>query len=191
VFGWSGRKRWYRPAGSDHAEAYAHRVTLSPGTLRFFGQASDAAPLEWSWVDAALAGAPDYWVIAPTPADGVHPHPRPVWGVWLDEQLYLSIGSPAIARATVTGAPVTVHLDSGVDVVIVEGDVAGPTDAADVIAAYDRKYDWTYTVDEYGPLTTVTPRRVLAWRSGGFAGRDGFVQSGRWTTTNDTGERDG
>jgi hypothetical protein len=190
-FSSTGRMRWYPPAGADQADAYARGVTLSPGTLRFYGQASDAEPLDWSWVDAALAAAPTYWVVVPAGGDSRHPHPRPVWGVWLAERLHLSIGSPAIARAATPGVPVSVHLDSGIDVVIVEGAVAGPTEAADVIAAYDRKYDWTYALDEYGPLTTVGPVRVLAWRSGGFAGRDGFLQSGRWASTDDPGERGG
>ena len=39
---------------------------------------------------------------------------------------------------------VTVHLDSGTDVVIVEGRATGPEDGAEAIEAYNRKYDWNY-----------------------------------------------
>jgi hypothetical protein len=28
-----------------------------------------------------------------------HPHPRPVWGIWSQQRLHLSIGSPAILGA--------------------------------------------------------------------------------------------
>jgi hypothetical protein len=49
-----------------------------------------------------------------------------------------------------------------------------------VIAAYDEKYDWHYTASEYGPLVVVVAATVLAWRSAGWAGREGFQQTGRW-----------
>jgi hypothetical protein len=75
----------------------------------------------------------------------------------------------------------SVHLPDGLDVVIVEGEIAGPTSRADVIAAYDTKYDWTYDLDQYGPFTTIDPSNVLAWRAAGPAGRDGFAHTGRWS----------
>jgi hypothetical protein len=153
-------------------------VDGSIGTLRLYGQPSDKPALDWSWVSHELAGAGTYWVGGP---GGRYPHPRPVWGVWHQEQLHLSIGSPTISRGVVPGSGVTVHLDSGTDVVIVEGDVVGSSTDADVIASYNRKYDWNYEVDQYGPLTHVAPVVVMAWRSAGWAGRDGFQQTGRWT----------
>jgi hypothetical protein len=104
-----------------------------------------------------------------------------VWGIWHDDELYLSIGSPILRRALADDPVVTVHLDSGTDVVVVEGAVTRSSTAADVIAAYDRKYDWSYDTVEYGPLVVSTPARVLAWRAAGWAGRESFQQSGRWT----------
>jgi hypothetical protein len=152
----------------------------SAHTLRLYGRPSDSPPLHWDWVDGALRDAGTYWVVAPSRPPGAHPHPRPVWGVWAAWTLALSVGSPTLARLLEPGAPATVHLDSGTDVVIVQGTVAGPTDAADLVARYEAKYDWTYALDEYGPLTAIAPTDVLAWRSSGWAGRDGFRQTGRW-----------
>jgi hypothetical protein len=149
-------------------------------TLVMYGAASTAEPLEWAWADGELAAAGTYWAVPPTPSPGAHPHPRPVWGVWRAPELHLSVGSPVLARALVTGAPVTAHLDSGTDVVVVEGTVTGHTTDADLVAAYDAKYEYRYDVDEYGPLTTVRAERVLAWRSAGPAGRDGFRRTARW-----------
>jgi Pyridoxamine 5'-phosphate oxidase len=149
--------------------------------LRFYGGETDAAPLEWGWVEQQLAEAGTYWVS--TPSRG-HPHPRPVWGVWVDRRLLLSLGTPALRRAIAGDPRVTVHLDSGTDVVIVEGRGSSADDPAVVaqfLAAYDDKYDWTYDVDQYPPPTLVEPDEVLAWRSGGWAGRDGFQQAGKWT----------
>jgi hypothetical protein len=139
--------------------------------LILYGETSDAAPLDWPWVDAQLAAAGCYWVVA---HGAGHPHPRPVWGVWIDEALHLSIGSPVIARLLHDDPHVAVHLDSGTDVVIVEGTVVERSDDAGLLRAYNEKYDWAYTVEEYGPLTTIAPATVLAWRSAGWAGRAGF-----------------
>lgn len=147
-------------------------------TLRLYGEASGLAPVEWAWVDGQLRDAGTYWVV---PHSDGHPHPRPVWGVWLDASLRLSIGSPVLGRSLDAEPVVTVHLDSGTDVVVVEGHVVGTDTAAPTIAAYDDKYDWTYDVDELGPLTIVAPLTVLSWRSAGWAGRESFQQGARWT----------
>ena len=148
-----------------------------PDTLLLYGVPSDVVPLDWAWVDATLRDAGTYWVTA---NGGDYPHPRPVWGIWTDELLHLSVGSRIVARLLEHDPKLTVHLDSGIDVVIVEGAVVGLDDDAAVLGAYNDKYDWNYTVDEYGPLTRVAPTSVLAWRSAGRAGRDGFQQSGAW-----------
>ena len=147
--------------------------------LRLYGQESDRPPLAWSWVDQQLAAAGTYWVVAQGAAG--HPQPRPVWGVWNRQQLHLSIGSPTLARALGERPAATVHLESGTDVVIVEGlvAVAVQTDPA-TLEAYNRKYDWDYRVEQYGALTRLSPSRVLAWRAAGWAGRESFQQTGCW-----------
>lgn len=148
--------------------------------LRLYGQPSDKPALEWAWVDAQLSAAGTYWVTARAPG---HPHPRPVWGAWRDGNLYLSIGTPLTTAALAADPRVTVHLDSGTDVVIVEGRRTGMSADPDVIADYDRKYDWTYDAATYGPLSCVAPKTILAWRTSGWAGRDSFQQTGRWRFT--------
>jgi hypothetical protein len=104
-----------------------------------------------------------------------------VWGLWLDGRLLLSIGSPVLGRLVAADPAVTAHLDSATDVVVLEGEVAGSTDDATAIGVYNEKYDWNYTVAEYGPLTLVAPRTVLAWCSTGWAGRGGITHTGYWT----------
>jgi hypothetical protein len=147
--------------------------------LRLYTQPSDRPPLAWSWADRQLREAGLYWT---SPAgSGSWPHPRPVWGVWHDQRLHLSIGSPPIRRAASPGAAVTVHLESATDVVILEGRFSGPTSERGVVDLYDKKYDWSYDLDRYGPFTTVEPARILAWRTAGPAGRDSFQETGRWT----------
>jgi hypothetical protein len=159
------------------SDSASHEPAASP--LRLYGSPSDRHPLDWSWVENQLADAGTYWVVAHSSG---HPHPRPVWGVWLHRQLHLSIGSPAVRAALRTDPVVTVHLDSGTDVVIVEGRIATPTTAAgQVIDAYNRKYEWEYRVEDYGELTVIHPLTVLAWRTAGLHGRGSFQETGRWS----------
>jgi hypothetical protein len=146
--------------------------------LRLYGQRSDRAPLAWSWVEEQLAAAGTYWVVGQSRG---HPHPRPVWGVWDEQRLHLSVGSPVLRRALRAHPAATVHLDSGTDVVIVEGLATEVTSTAPAaVEAYNRKYDWDYRTADYGELTVVAPVTVLAWRTAGWAGRDSFQQTGRW-----------
>jgi hypothetical protein len=105
-----------------------------------------------------------------------------VWSPTGDAELWLTLGSPRIRAELAEDPAVTVHLDSGTDVIIVEGDAVPATgDLAPFLSAYDAKYDWKYDAETYGAPTRVVARDVLAWRSGGFAGRDGFQQAGRFT----------
>jgi hypothetical protein len=146
--------------------------------LRLYGAVSDTVPLGWPWVEQQLAGAWTYWVNVRTPG---YPHPRPVWGVWVVQRLHLSIGSPTLRRAIRQEHAVTIHLDSGTDVVIVEGLVTGSAATmSEVIEAYNRKYDWDFQVSQYGELTEVQPGKVLGWRTAGLAGRDSFQSTGCW-----------
>jgi hypothetical protein len=153
--------------------------------IRMFGSAPDAERLPWSWVEDQLASAGTYWVVAHArldPGTRRWPHPRPVWGVWGDAGLHLSVGSPSIRRQLELEPSVTVHLDSGVDVVLVEGlaVVESDEETRRSVAAYDAKYDWDYDLDQYGPFTRIEAAAVMAWRSAGPAGRDGFREAGRW-----------
>ncbi|MEO5975051.1 MAG: hypothetical protein ABIQ38_07625, partial [Ilumatobacteraceae bacterium] len=70
---------------------------------------------------------------------------------------------------------------SGTDVVVVEGNARVLTvPDVQILDAYNTKYEWQYTYEEYGPLTHVIPERILSWRSTGWAGRDGIQETGRW-----------
>jgi hypothetical protein len=145
--------------------------------LSLYGSPSDATRLDWHWVQQELDASGTYWISA---HGDRRPVERPVWGVWRDGALHLSIGSPTIRRAIAVWPCVTVHLDSSTDVVMLEGEAIGTTVDQTIVAEYDRKYDWNYAIDEYGPLTTIAVDVVMAWRSAGWAGRDGFTATGRW-----------
>ena len=153
----------------------------STAPLRMWGQESDSPPPDWQWVDEQLRDAGTYWVVA-RPAG--YPHPRPVWGVWTGETLLLSLGSPVIARELASDPRAAVHLGSGTDVIIVEGDAGVVADAdaiADFTARYNAKYDWEYKAEQDGAPTRVDPSTILSWRAAGEAGRGGFPQAARWS----------
>jgi hypothetical protein len=145
--------------------------------LQLYGRRSENSDLDWEWVEAQLVAAGTYWATAKTNG---HPHPRPVWGIWKEGLLYLSIGTPTTLEALSSDPTLTVHLDSGTDVVIVEGHVVAPTTDPSIISDYDVKYDWQYDVDRYGPLWCMEPDVVLAWQAAGWAGRESFQRTGRW-----------
>jgi hypothetical protein len=147
-----------------------------------YGEPSGLTPPEWEWVAKRLATAPLYWVVSATVG---WPHPRPVWGVWLGDRLCLSLGSPHLRRDLARDGRVTIHLESGTDVVIVEGRVADSDVTESVLAHYDEKYDFAYDVGRYGALLAVAPIKVMAWTAAGFAGRDGFTSGAVWTFVED------
>lgn len=153
-----------------------------PVPLRLYTQISELDRLVWGDVEARLADAGTYWVCAVP--DGGAPHPRPVWGCWLDQTLQVTIGSPVLRRQLDADPTITVTLDSGTDPVILEGVIepgrsVNPSLVDAFVAAYGAKYDWTYDVATYGP-PLVVPDTVIAWRTAGFAGRKSFESVGRW-----------
>ncbi len=145
--------------------------------LRLYTAVDEHPPLAWSWVEQQLRDAGTYWVVSNGPA---HPSARPVWGIWHDGALHLSIGSPTVGAGLGRDPRATVHLDSGTDVVIVEGVATTEAATPTLLAAYDAKYDWHYDADTYGPFTRISPGVVKAWRAAGVAGRDSFQETGRW-----------
>lgn len=148
------------------------------GQVRFYGRSGEHNLLDWSWVENQLLDAGTYWVNSSSVG---FPHPRPVWGIWFRNSLFLSIGSPILGRGIEINPDITVHLESGTDVVIVEG-IAHVSSAPEpeILEMYNLKYEWKYTIDEYGPLTRVDPTTIIAWRSTGWAGRSGIQEVGRW-----------
>jgi nitroimidazol reductase NimA-like FMN-containing flavoprotein (pyridoxamine 5'-phosphate oxidase superfamily) len=127
--------------------------------------------LSWSHVDERLAAATVYWIATSGP--GGQPRVRPVDGLYLDGILYIG-GSPATRWARdIAGNPqVSVHLDGGADVVIVEGraellQTGVVAEVAEQLAEIsNRKYpQYAMTAASFGgpgPYA-IRPRLVFAW----------------------------
>jgi hypothetical protein len=139
-------------------------VTERPAIPGYGVPESVEGTLPWSHAVERLERAKNYWVVTAS-ADG-KPHAVPVWGLWLDGALYVGAG-PRSTRNIEANPRVSVHLESGDDVVIVEGTVEPFADPdgtlfpryADAMAA---KYD--YRPEEAGGYV-LRPRTAYAWSS--------------------------
>lgn len=127
--------------------------------------------LEWEWVVERLGKARNYWVSTTRP-DG-RPHAVPVWAAWVGDTLYFD-GHPHTrwGRNLAHNPAISVHLESGDEVVILEGtveDIASMDHpfAEKVVAAFDAKYGANSSAGidelvEHG-LYALRPQVVLAW----------------------------
>jgi PPOX class probable F420-dependent enzyme len=119
--------------------------------------------LSWNWAAERLQRSRNYWVATTNP-DG-SPHTMPVWALWLDDTVVFST-SPKSRKARNFGrdARVVLHVESGDEVVVLEGDVEA-IDLDDRVArAYEAKYDYSPSpgsVDE--GWYRVRPRSGYAW----------------------------
>src|SRR5207249_8632541 len=90
---------------------------------------------------------------------------RPVWGVWRDSRFSFTTESRA-ARNLERNREVTVHLESGAEVVIVEGvtEVARDVEAIRAtVEAYNAKYRDDVDPDAPSGWHVVRPRVVFGW----------------------------
>lgn len=130
--------------------------------------------LSWAQVEPRLREAQHYWLSSVRP-DG-RPHTVPRWGVWLDGRFWYD-GAPTTrhTRNVEANPSVTLTLESGTEVVIVEGQShaarAEPDDLGARLAEAFDKYaasGYSPTADSWsgpdgGGLRVIVPRRVLAW----------------------------
>ncbi len=114
----------------------------------------------WQSVEDQLTVSHNYW-IGTTRPDG-RPHAMPVWGLWLDGAFYFGTDPESIKGRNIAHQPyITMHLESGDDVVVVEGVAELMTDP-DEIKRYTDEYDAKYSVRPEGGFV-VRPKVVLAW----------------------------
>jgi nitroimidazol reductase NimA-like FMN-containing flavoprotein (pyridoxamine 5'-phosphate oxidase superfamily) len=129
--------------------------------------------LPFSHAEKRLTQSRNYWICTARP-DG-RPHSIPVWGFWVDGTLYFGTGlASRKARNLAHNSAVSIHLESGDDVVILEG-TAVEVDESDkpilkkLDAASRTKYKMPLTVmPGETVMYSVRPRTVLAWTEKDF-----------------------
>ena len=135
---------------------------------------STKGTLPWSAIEERLVAAHHYWM-ATTRPDG-SPHLVPRWGVWHDGRFFYD-GSPQTrhARNLEANPACSMSLESGTEVVIIEGEslaTSAPSDGlgAELAAAFAKYHDLGYKPgadswagEDGGGLRVLTPQRALAW----------------------------
>ncbi len=128
--------------------------------------------LTWREVADRLAPAPILWLHS-TGRSGA-PDAAPVWGVVVDERLYIYTERSTVKARNVERDPrVLVHLESGADVVIVRGvltDLGRPEVRPEVVDAFAAKYDqpderpWIPSNNpDFDVLYELRPLRAAMW----------------------------
>jgi PPOX class probable F420-dependent enzyme len=167
------------------SETGVQPVAGRPITTAGYGISSGPeGTLPWSWAEEQLAKSRNYWVCTTRP-DG-RPHAIPVWGLWLGGAVVFSTDPESRKGRNLAADPrVVVHLESGDDVVVVEG-VVEIVRGAGVPASFSDDYQKKYAFrPEPGPdqvVYIVTPAVVLGWRETDFpksATRWVFAAQGR------------
>jgi pyridoxine/pyridoxamine 5'-phosphate oxidase len=125
----------------------------------------------WDEVRDRLAKERNYWV-ATTHPDG-RPHVMPVWGLWLDETFYFATDTASRKGRNLAANPnLVVHLESGDDVVVLEGsatEVIEPSLLQRFVDAYEMKYQFRPDVNSItAKVYCLRPRVAFAWHEKDF-----------------------
>jgi len=128
--------------------------------------------LSWDRTNERLGDSRNYW-IGTTRPDG-RPHAAPVWGVWVAGALVFGTDPRSQkVRNIRSNSALTMHLESGDDVVIVEGVVeeADPVLLAAADTAYREKYGMGLeeAAGQEGVWYALRPNVAYAWQESDFA----------------------
>jgi len=163
----------HRPHTRENPKADRPALPTSYGILR----ATDGSGLlPWTWAEERLARARNYW-IATTRPDHT-PHVMPVWGLWLNGAFYFATDrSSRKGRNLVPNPHAVVHLESGDEVVILEGvmkEIAEASALRRFADAYAAKYDIKVGVTPAARRTTaifaMRPSTAYAWLESDYPG---------------------
>jgi len=126
-----------------------------------------AGLLSWEDVVTWMGQSKNYWISTTRP-DG-HPHARPIWGIFLENILYVGGGSTTRSFKNLHADPrIVAHTESGSQTVIIEGmaRLFDDQDLADELStAYEKKYNQPHPPPFYG----IIPAKVFAWTIDDYA----------------------
>ena len=160
---------------TDRSEPILDRPNMPGYGILGIGDGSNLIP--WSRVSNLLSQARNYWISSTRP-DG-RPHAAPVWGVWIEETFFFGTGIRSQKERNIKkNSWLVVHLESGDEVVMLEGPVERVTDArlfARIDQAYGVKYDWRPLEEVEGdmpedPFYALRPQLAYAWLEVDFPG---------------------
>lgn len=152
--------------GSGRAAPAEPRASVPRAPAGYAFSRPSAGRLPWSHAVERLERARYYW-LATTRPDG-RPHVTPLWGVWVDGALYFDGHSQTRwARNLAANPAASVHLESGDDVVIVEGLMEDTTEDSvrgqKIVAAWMAKYGRLAPKPSEDGIFRFLPRVARGW----------------------------
>lgn len=161
----AGTKARSKPADSEN-----HPQAERPYIPGYGVPENKKGMLDWSHVNERMTAAQNYWICTVSP--DMHPHATPVWGLWLNNRLYFGGGPLTKRNRNLTENPAaTVHLESGSDVIILQGHARpmitpDPEIIARLIDMSGEKYGYRPKPEEYAAPGgfVFSPSVVLAWK---------------------------
>lgn len=138
-----------------------------PSTYEVPPDGSGAKLLPWSRAVEQLTAARNYWICTTRP-DG-RPHAAPVWGVWLDDAVWFGTSPDSQKGRNLLRDPrVVIHLESGDDTVILDGEVE-MTGEADVVTRVADTYEQKYGLRPPAPgFFFLRPQVAQTWTEKDF-----------------------
>jgi hypothetical protein len=124
--------------------------------------------LEWEVVEKGMLAARNYW-LATSRTDG-RPHSTPVWGLWHSSVFYFGMDKKSQkAENIANNSAIVVHLESGDEVVILEG-VAEQIKDKNLLQQLDELYRKKYDVPLLGeaPIFALEAEKIFAWHESDF-----------------------
>jgi uncharacterized pyridoxamine 5'-phosphate oxidase family protein len=158
-------------APKTQPKAAAFTVGL-PQVPPLYGMKSAHKFLPFTHAEDRLTKSRNYWICTTRP-DG-RPHSIPVWGFWFEGALYFGTArSTRKSRNLAHNPAISVHLESGDDVVILEGiaqevNISDKSTVKKLDAVSRAKYKMPLMVVPEAVFYCVRPRVVLAWTESDF-----------------------
>lgn len=123
-------------------------------------------PIEWSSVVERLTAERNYWISTTRPSG--RPHSVPVWGAWTEDAFHFLTDVGSLTAKNIANDPrAGVHLESGDDVVLLDGSFEQIPLSAEVLAAFDAKYEMPPMAEGF-PVYRLRLRKAIAWGEQGF-----------------------
>ncbi|RMD54025.1 MAG: pyridoxamine 5'-phosphate oxidase [Candidatus Thermofonsia bacterium] len=134
-------------------------------------QQTEEGLLPWTWLSERMAASRSYWLATVQPTG--KPHAAPIWGIWLDEQFYFGTDRHSRKGKNLAANPqAVVHLESGDEVVILEGYVEEVPDSPlhdRYTAVYEAKYHFRPGPPNETAVTyRLVPTAAFAWLESDF-----------------------
>jgi general stress protein 26 len=120
-------------------------------------------------MEARLGRESTIWVVT-VRRDG-RPHLTPVWYIWLEDRIYIAIGTDSQKFANLRGnQSVAIALPDTESVIILEGEAhAADRSTSDNLGEYFfHKYEWDFRYDDSADwrLIEITLHKILTWGDG-------------------------